>query len=147
MTIFTRSDFLTTRAWHRAVVGDTDYILRHTSALEFLELFGGYMREKTIEVYATRPGDYDNIDYYIVESFDNIDYLSFDNVLCTSINQTINDMLLDFDNIDEQALVEGLSRYYYINRKSFNGLDIRPENMECFNSIKDWAVDYYNGGY
>jgi hypothetical protein len=52
-------------------------------------------------------------------------------------------MLADFDNIDIQSLVEGLSRYYFMNRKSFDGIHIRPENMERFNSIRDWAVEYY----
>ena len=42
----TSDEFLTNRAWHRAVLSGEDVILRHTSALEHLELFLGYMREK-----------------------------------------------------------------------------------------------------
>ena len=142
----TSNNFLTNRAWHRAVVGGEDVILRHTSALEHLELFLGYMNEKTIDVYAKRPGRYENINYHIVDSFNDIDTIRFGDVLCTSANQTFNDMLAGFDNIDEQALVEGLAGYYYSNGESFNGLSIKPENMERFNSVKDWAVEYYNGG-
>jgi hypothetical protein len=44
----TRNDFLTARAWHRACIneiGEQDVILRHTSALEHLELFSGYIYE------------------------------------------------------------------------------------------------------
>ena len=144
MTTLTSNDFLTTRAWHRAVVGGKEMILRSTSALEFLELFGGYMREKKIDVYARQHGEFENINYYIVDNFDNIDFINFGNVLCSSINQTFNDMLNDFDNIDEQALIEGLSRYYYTHGNSFDGLDIKPENMERFNSVRDWAVEYYS---
>jgi len=140
----TRNDFLTTRAWHRAIIGGTGMILRNTSALEFLELFGGYMREKSIDVYAKQRGSYENINYCIINSFERIDYVKFGDVLCASVNQTINDMLSDYDNIDEQSLIEGLSRYYYTHRNSFDGLKIEPENMKCFNSIKDWAVEYYN---
>jgi len=139
----TRGDFLTTRAWHRAVVGGKDIILRHTSALEFLELFGGYMREKTIEVYAKQPGEYENIKYKLVDSFDGIDYFRLGNVLCTSVNQTLNDMFDNFDDIDEQSLVEGLSRYYYSHGMSFDGLMISPKNMKRFISIKDWVIEYY----
>ena len=138
------NEFLTNRAWHRAVVGDADLILRHTSALEHHQLFCGYMNEKKIDVYAKERGEYDNIHYHIVDTFDGIDVVQFGNVLCTSINQTVNDMLEDFDNIDEQSLVEGLSGYYYKNGKSFDGLVIKPENMETFNSIKDWAIEYYD---
>jgi hypothetical protein len=53
-------------------------------------------------------------------------------------------MLDDYDNIDEQSLIVGLSRFYYTNGESFEGLHIAPENTELFNSVKEWAVEYYN---
>jgi len=146
MISVTSNEFLTNRAWHRAVLSGEDVILRCTSALEHLELFFGYMREKTIDVYAKRKGRYENVNYHIVDTFDGIDTVHFGNILCTSVNQTFNDMLADFDNIDEQALIEGLAGYYFSHGESFDALSIRPENMELFNSIKDWAVEYYNGG-
>ena len=138
--------FLTNRAWHRVVVGGRDMILRHTSALEHLELFGGYMRENTIDVYARQMGPFENVRYCIVDTFDGIDFVRFGDVLCTSASQTFNDMFADYDNIDEQSLVEGLSRYFYTNGKSFDGLSIRSEHMERFNSVKDWAIEYYDEG-
>ena len=146
MMLLMSDDFLTTRAWHRAVVGGKEMILRSTSALEFLELFGGYMREKKIDVYAKRLEAYENIDYRIVDSFDNIDYIRLGDVLCTSVNQTFNDMLYDYNSVDEQSLVEGLSRYYYTHDTSFEGLIIKPENLTYFNSIKNWAIEYYSEG-
>ena len=146
MTSAASNEFLTNRAWHRAVLSGEDVILRHTSALEHLELFFGYMNERIIYVYAKRPGRYENINYYIVDTFDGIDVVRFSGLLCTSANQTFNDMLADFDNIDEQALIEGLAGYYYSHGESFDGLLIKPENMEQFNAMKYWAVDYYYGG-
>jgi len=139
-----RNEYLTTRAWHRAVVGGKDMILRRTSALEFLELFGGYVSEKKIDVYANQHDDYENINYHVVDTFDNIEFMRFGNVLCTSVNQTFNDMFDDFDSIDEQSLIESLSRYYYTHNNSFDGLVIKQEHAECFNSIKDWAIEYYD---
>jgi hypothetical protein len=144
MMTATRNEFLTVRDWHEAVTGGKDLILRRTSALEHLQLFGGYLREKTIDVYATHPVPFENIECHLVDSFNGIDTVRFGNVLCTSVNQTLNDMLSDFDNIDEQSLVEGLSRYYYGHGKSFAGLSVNPENIEQFNSIKDWAIEYYD---
>ena len=143
MKVLTSNEFLTIRDWHRAVVGGKNMILRRTSALEHLQLFSGYMKEKRIEVYAKALGNHMNINYHIVDTFDCIDYLRIGNVLCTSVNQTVNDMLDDFNNIDEQALVEGLSRFFNINN-SFDGLLINPENIEKFNGIKDWAIEYYD---
>ncbi|MCL2434497.1 MAG: hypothetical protein FWD16_08295 [Clostridia bacterium] len=140
----TSNDFLTLRDWHEAVVGGQDVILRHTSALEHLELFVGYVREKTIDVYARQPGRFDNVNYYLVDTFDGIETIRLGDVRCTSVNQTINDMLGDFENIDEQSLVEALSRYYYSHNKSFQGLVISSENAALFNSVKDWAIEYYD---
>jgi hypothetical protein len=141
-----RNDFLTTKAWHRSVVGGRDMILRRTSALEYLQLFGGYLYEKKIDVYARQRGEYDNIDYCLVDSFDGIDYTCFGDVLCATPSQTFNEMLADYENIDGMALIEGLAEYYHAHEKSFDGLVIRPENEERFNEIKDWAADYYRRG-
>ncbi|MDR2589611.1 MAG: hypothetical protein LBC71_01290 [Oscillospiraceae bacterium] len=146
MMTATSNQFLTNRAWHRAVLNGEDVILRCTSALEHLELFFGYMCENTIDVYARKPGRYENINYHVVDSFSDIDVVRFGDVYCTSTNQTFNDMLFDFENTDEQALIEGLASYYYSNGESFDGLYINPENMERFNTIRDWAIEYHNGG-
>ena len=144
MVALTSNDFLTVRAWHRAVVGGNEIILRRTSALEHLQLFNGYLHEKRIDVYAKRRGEYENINYCIVDTFEGLDYVAFGNVLCTSVSQTFNDMLSDYDNVDELALVEGLSGYYFSNGESFDGLHIKPENADKFNALKDWAAEYYD---
>jgi hypothetical protein len=62
---------------------------------------------------------------------------------CTSLNQTVNDMLRDYDLIDEQSLVQALSDYYYGNGGSFGGLRIAPQYADRFNAIRDWAVEFY----
>jgi hypothetical protein len=139
-----RNEYLTVRDWHKSVVGGRDMILRRVSALEHLQLFSGYMHGKQIDVYAKQYGEYENINYNVVESFDGIDFVRIGNVYCTSVNQTVNDMLTELGNTDEQPLVEGLSKYYYTNRKSFDGLYIKPENISRFNNIKDWAIKYYD---
>ena len=136
--------FLGTKLWLQAVARGRDWILCHTSALEYLQLFIGYLNETQIYVYAKEAGEYKNVDYKIVDTFDNIDYVCSGGVLYTSLNQTVNDMLADFDNIDEQSLIEGLSTYYYNSNESFEGLIIRPENQAVFDSIKDWAIEYYD---
>lgn len=138
--------YLTNRAWFRDVVGGRELVLCRVSALECLQLFNGYFGEKTIDVYARQKDEYENINYHIVDTFDSIDIIRFDNILCTSVNQTINDMLRDLDNIDEQPLVEALNEYYFDHGKSFDGLIIAPENRERFDAVKDWAIEYHMGG-
>jgi len=143
----TRGDYLTNWAWFNDIIGGKDLVLCHSSALECLQLFTGYVNEKNIDVYAKKQGEYDNINYRIIQNFNGIDIVSIDNLRCTSVNQTVNDMLNDFDNTDEQALLEALCKYYYNHNNSFDGILINPENIKNFNSVKEWAIDYYNEGY
>lgn len=137
-----REDFLTYTEWFQSVV-DEDIILCGTSALEILQRFVGYRYETEIFAYATRKGKYDNINYNIVESFDKIDYVIINGVKCTTFQQTINDMLADFDNTDELALTEALCKYYYKNGKSYDGLSIAPSNRSIFERVSTDAIDYY----
>jgi len=142
----TSEDYISNRAWLRDVISGEDVILRQVSALEYLQLFVGYTHEKEIDVYARKIGIYDNINYCIVDNFDGIDFIRHGNVLCASVNQTINDMLADFENTDEQALVEALSKYYYSHGKNFDGLIIKAGNLEKFEHIKGFSIEYYCEG-
>ena len=137
-------NYRTNISWFRDVLHNLDIILCHTSALECLGLFDGYVYENQIDVYAKVPLLYDNVNCFVVSDFENIDIITRFGLRCTSINQTFNDMLRNFDIIDEQSLVQGLSDYYYMNGESFDNLKIDPLYVEIFNSIKDWAIEYYN---
>lgn len=143
MMSITSTRYLSNVDWLQDVVQGTDLILCGVSALEYLELFNGYVNESKIQVYAQNEGQFDNIEYHIVNSFDDIEYLNFDGVLCTTVNQTINDMLSDYDNIDELAFLEALSNYYFANNESFDNLKIKPENRDVFNKVKQMAIEYY----
>ena len=55
-------------------------------------------------------------------------------------------MLDDFENTDELALVEALSKYYYSHGNSFEGLIVKPDNLERFEYLKEWAIEYYCEG-
>jgi hypothetical protein len=138
-------DYISNRAWFRDVIGGTGLILRGVSALEFLQLFVGYAGEQEIDVYAMSKGQYENIGYHVVDTFDGLDVVRFGNVLCSSVSQAINDMLCD-ENADDQALTEALSKYYYSHDEMFEGLSIKPENIERFNNVKEWAIQYFCAG-
>lgn len=137
-------DYLSNREWLRDAVSGKDLILCHASALEYHELFVGYLNEREIDVYAKKKGQEENLIYHVVDNFDNIDYIQDGNVMVTTIDQTINDMLHNFDNTDVQALTEALAEYYYAHNNSFDGLNIKPENLTRFNEVKEWAVNYYD---
>ena len=140
------SDYTSNRAWLRDVVGNQPIILRSVSALEYLQLFVGYFSENKVEVYALEESSEENIRCHIIEDLEAIEYIRFENVLCSSPSQAVNDMLSDFEHSDETALVEALSKYYYSHEESFSGLNIKAENRKRFGELKDWAINYFEVG-
>jgi hypothetical protein len=143
MHVDTRSNYTSNLEWFNNVLSGMDVVLSHTSALECLGQFPGYVNESQIDVYAIKREPYENINWYVVDSFDGIEIVNIAGLRCTSMNQTINDMLRDYDMVDEQSLVQGLADYYYNNGGSFDGLKIAPQHIDQFNVIKDWAVEFY----
>ena len=140
------SDYTSNRAWLRDVVGNQPMILRSVSALEYLQLFVGYFSENKVEVYALEESPEENIRCHIIEDLEAIEYIRFENVLCSSPSQAVNDMLSDFEHSDETALVEALSKYYYSHEESFSGLNIKKENQKRFEELKNWAINYFEVG-
>lgn len=136
-------EYISNRAWLRDIVAGQSLILRGTSALEYLELIDGYLGENEIYVYARHQGQFENINYAIVDNFEHIEYVQFGNVLCSTFNQVVNDMLSDLQS-DDQVLCEALCNYFHSNNKSFDGLRIETENVARFNLLKSSAIAYYN---
>ena len=149
MEFTTSNRFITNYDWFNNVIGDSELVLCYTSALECLGLFMGYFNNDKIEVYARERGTNNNIIYRILPNFNNIDVVHRGSVLCTSPSQTFNDILSKYGtpdeaDVDEQSLIEGLSKYYHTNGESFDGLSISSENAIHFERLKIWAVEYYD---
>jgi hypothetical protein len=146
MLIESCSNYTSSREWFESVLRGKNVVLCHTSALECLGYFPGYVHENQIDVYATVREPYENINWNLVDGFDGMDIINIGKLRCTSFNQTVNDMLRDYDTIDEPSLVQGLADYYFSNAKSFAGLLIAPQYADRFEAIKDWATEYYSYG-
>jgi hypothetical protein len=149
MTTSVSDDFITYYDWFNDVVNSEKQplILCHTSALECLELFPGYGKEKHIEAYSLERGEFDNIHYRVVSDFSSIETVNNDNLICTSLSQTVNDMLDEYDTMDEQALIEGLAEYFCSHNRTFDGINVKPEHTKRFEVIKQWASEHFGGGY
>ena len=134
----------------RDIISDTingeNVIVCGVSALECLNLFSGYFESDTIDVYSLTKGTNSALNYHIVNSFAEIETVSCGTFICTSANQTLNDLLSDYENADEIALLEALSNYYHLHGQTFEDLDIISENISIFNNIKQSAIEYHCGG-
>jgi len=145
MTTKTRGCYLSNKEWLTSSIHE-NVILCGVSALEYMDMFTGFLDETLIDVFATQKGNYDNINYIIVDTFDGVDYFVDGNIKCATFEYTINEMLNDLRNADYMALAEALSNYYTMHNDSFEGLNINPENIDNFNSVKEDAIHYYDCG-
>lgn len=64
-------------------------------------------------------------------------------MLYTDFNRTIADALANEAILDMQGITEAISRYYYRNGESFEGLSIVPEYQEKFERLAVEAIEYY----
>lgn len=138
------ADFSNHARLSRQVTGK-DVILRGVSALEYMGLFVGYVKNGAVEVYSKSNLLDEQFDSRIVNDFNQIDYFDDGLVLCSTFNQVVNDMLSEFETMDDVALAESLA-YHYEKQGNFENIDILPEYHSHFEEMKDWAREYYYGG-
>jgi len=62
----------------------------------------------------------------------------------TDFNRTLSDALANEQILDMQGTIEALSRYYYTNGESFDGISVAPEYQDRFEYFASEAIDYYD---
>ncbi|MBP3538592.1 MAG: hypothetical protein J6J62_01985, partial [Oscillospiraceae bacterium] len=62
----------------------------------------------------------------------------------TNFNRTIADSLANESILDMQGITEAISRYYYRNGNSFEGIFVAPEYQARFEILADEAIEYYD---
>lgn len=113
----------------RKMIENTDYVLCSVSAAEYLGLYSGTF-ETEISVFKKQ----DCIKHHI-------EFAENHNLLFTTINQTINDLLSD-DTMDDQVIYESLANEFCKNQ--YANLVITPENQQAFQHYKQGAEEYFS---
>ena len=134
MAAATYNDYL------REMLGKAECILAFDTAADFLGLTNGGYREKA-QIFAAKKLDIDDTEQITVPSLEMIECEKRHGLLCTTVNQTIVN-LLEQDG-DEQIITESLANYYEDHGESFAGLKIPKRLEERFQKYKAWAVEYY----
>lgn len=62
----------------------------------------------------------------------------------TDFNRTIADALANESILDMQGITEAVSKYYYSNGESFEGISVPPEYQERFECLAHAAIEYYD---
>lgn len=76
----------------------------------------------------------------VVDKLESIESISLNGLRCTTMNQTIVD-ILDADG-DQQIITECLANYYDLER-SYDVLRIPPHLQQKFERYCEWAEEYY----
>ena len=136
MAIYTYNDYL------RDLLKDAPCILAYDTAADYLGLWSGSMNPQTAQIYVTSPLHIAGTTEYLIPSLNAVDHEKRLGLLCTTINQTINDLLrADGDN---QVIQESLADVYFSNGESFDSLHIEKELLPRFEKYKVWAMEYYD---
>ena len=61
----------------------------------------------------------------------------------TDFSRTIMDALANESILDMQGITEAISKYYYRNGESFDGLSVAPEYQDQFDRLAIEAIEYY----
>lgn len=141
-----RSDYIGSLSWLKAVrerIGE-NVVFALDEALMCQGNFGGRSDEYIVWVYGADSVTRFNgvvilgnkISPYSVKEKNGLRY--------TDLNRTLSDALANEDILDMQGITEAVSRYYYSNNESFDGLSVAPEYQERFEKLAREAIDYYN---
>ena len=136
LELHTYNDYL------RDLLKDAPCILAYDTAADYLGLWSGSTNPHTAKIYVCSPLHIEGTTEYLLPSFDSVEYENRLGLLCTTVNQTINDLLrADGDN---QVIQESLATVYYKNGESFDSLRIDGDLRPAFEQYKDWAIEYYD---
>ena len=140
-----RSDFIGATAWLRAVrecIGETA-VFALDAALMCQGSFGGRSDEYLVWVY----GDDDLTQFNGVVVLGNrISAHSVkekNGLRFTDLSRTIMDSLANEAILDMQGITEAISKYYYRNGESFEGISVAPEYQDQFDRLAIEAIEYY----
>lgn len=134
MAVATYNDYL------RELLSEIPCILAFDTAADYLGLTNGGYREKA-QIFVTEEQPAIDTEQIRITSFSDKECQNQQGLLCTTINQTIVD-LLEKDG-DEQIITESLANYYEEHGQSFSQLKIPEHLKERFEKYSEWAMEYY----
>ena len=134
MTVIAYNDQL------RHLLANVKCVLAFDTAADFLGLTNGGYRSAA-QIFVDKMQDIEGTEQILVPSLENIKCEERNGLVCTTVNQTIIDLLEK--NGDEQIITESLANYYEEHNEDFGGLEI-PKHLQLrFEKYKAWALEYY----
>lgn len=140
-----RRDYVGALAWLRAVrecLGE-NVVFALDEALMCEGHFGGRSDEYLVWVYGDDAVTRFNGVVVLGNHVSPYHVKERNGLLYTDFNRTLSDALANESILDMQGITEAISKYYYRNGESFEGLAVAPEYQAKFDSLAEEAIDYY----
>lgn len=140
-----RSDYVGAIAWLQAVrdsIGE-NVVFALDEALMCQGNFGGRSDEFLVWVYGIDSLSCFNGIVVLGNQVSPYNVRERNGLLYTDFNRTVSDALANESILDMQGITEALSKYYFRNGGSFEGIAVAPEYQEQFENLAAEAIEYY----
>ena len=140
-----RSDYVGAISWLKAVrdsIGEP-IVFALDEALMCQGNFGGRSNEYVVWVYGNDSVNRFNGVVVLGNHISPRNIKSRNGLQYTDFNRTINDAFANEAILDMQGITEAVSKYYYSNGDSFDGIFIAPEYQDRFETLANEAIEYY----
>lgn len=140
-----RRDHIGAVSWLRAVrehLGDS-VVFALDEALMCQGSFGGRSDEYLVWVYGNDSLSRFNGVVLLGNQVSSYSVKERNGLRYTDFNRTLSDALANEGILDMQGITEAVSRYYYRNGNSFDGISVAPEFQDRFELLAREAVEYY----
>lgn len=141
-----RSDYVGAISWLQAVracIGE-DIVFALDEALMCQGSFGGRSDEFIVWVYGNDSVSRFNGVVVIGNQISSYNVTERNGLRYTNFNRTIADSLANESILDMQGITEAISKYYYRNGNSFEGIFVAPEYQARFERLAYEAIEYYD---
>jgi transcriptional regulator with XRE-family HTH domain len=145
MNLPKRENYIGALAWLKAVrdcIGE-DIVFALDEALMCQGSFGGRSNEYIVWLYGDASLERFNGVAVLGRRVSPFSVLEKNGLKFTDLNRTISDALANESILDMQGITEAVSRYYFSNGESFEGLSVAPEYQEAFERLAREAQSYY----
>ena len=146
MNLPKRENYIGALAWLKAVrdcIGE-DIVFALDEALMCQGSFGGRSNEYIVWLYGDESLERFNGVAVLGRRVSPFSVLEKNGLKFTDLNRTISDALANESILDMQGITEAVSRYYFSNGESFEGLSVAPEYQEAFERLAREAQSYYD---
>ena len=140
-----RCDFVGAISWLQAVrssIGE-DIVFALDEALMCQGNFGGRNDEFVVWVYGSDAASRFNGVVILGNQVSSLNTKEKNGLKYTDFNRTIDDALANESILDMQGITEAISKYYYRNGNSVEGISVAPEYQSRFEQLVKDAVEYY----